>query len=45
MYFVIYKNCFYLCLLIVFVVDFFNCEFRFLFVLSKGFFMFICILL
>lgn len=38
MYFVIHKNCFYLYLLTVFVVDSFNCEFRPLLVLSKGLF-------
>jgi len=45
MYFVIHKNCFYLCLLAVFVVDSFNCEFRPLLVLSKGLFTSICTLL
>ncbi|PFB27021.1 hypothetical protein COJ27_03995 [Bacillus cereus] len=38
--FVIHKNCFYLCLLTVFVVDSFNCEFRPLLVLSKGLFIY-----
>ncbi|GAB6444612.1 hypothetical protein bcgnr5369_68680 [Bacillus cereus] len=36
MYFVIHKNCFYLCLLTVFVVDSFNCEFRPLLVNAYG---------